>query len=169
MGDALAVMDAGRIVQCASPRELWESPANVSVARFMGSGPCLPALGLERIAGKLVARTAAGSFVLPRETGSDVAGIEAATPAGPSHVFFGRSDASRLGASARENARESARVRAGNDPVKRGERVGGIFDALCVRADFAGDAVDCVMDSGGERFTLRFPANSAPVAGESAS
>ena len=42
MGDRVAVLKDGLLQQCASPRELYESPANVFVAGFMGS----PAMNL---------------------------------------------------------------------------------------------------------------------------
>jgi len=62
MADRVAVMDHGRILQVASPRDLYERPANARVARFFGDinlwdaiekpGPVsIPALGLE-IAGR---------------------------------------------------------------------------------------------------------------------
>ena len=37
MGDRVAVMRAGILQQCASPKELYRTPANVFVAGFMGS------------------------------------------------------------------------------------------------------------------------------------
>ncbi|MBS0374608.1 MAG: ABC transporter ATP-binding protein [Proteobacteria bacterium] len=36
MADRVAVMEAGRIVQCGPPREVYERPANRFVARFVG-------------------------------------------------------------------------------------------------------------------------------------
>ncbi|EOM76827.1 sn-glycerol-3-phosphate ABC transporter ATP-binding protein UgpC [Rhodococcus rhodnii] len=37
MGDRVAVLESGVLQQCASPRELYDRPANVFVAGFMGS------------------------------------------------------------------------------------------------------------------------------------
>lgn len=37
MGDRVAVMKNGRLMQCASPQELYDNPANVFVAGFIGS------------------------------------------------------------------------------------------------------------------------------------
>ena len=37
MGDRVAVLNAGRIEQCAPPRELYDAPANLFVAAFIGS------------------------------------------------------------------------------------------------------------------------------------
>ncbi len=42
MGDRVAVLDEGKLQQCASPRELYDKPANVFVAGFIGS----PAMNL---------------------------------------------------------------------------------------------------------------------------
>ncbi len=36
MSDRLAVMDAGRIEQCGTPREVYEQPASAYVADFLG-------------------------------------------------------------------------------------------------------------------------------------
>jgi multiple sugar transport system ATP-binding protein len=45
MGQRVAVMDRGRILQLATPERLYERPANVFVARFMGSPPINLLLG----------------------------------------------------------------------------------------------------------------------------
>ncbi|MBF0661615.1 MULTISPECIES: ABC transporter ATP-binding protein [unclassified Rhodococcus (in: high G+C Gram-positive bacteria)] len=45
MGDRVAVLDKGVLQQCASPRVLYNKPANVFVAGFMGS----PAMNLFRL------------------------------------------------------------------------------------------------------------------------
>jgi multiple sugar transport system ATP-binding protein len=37
MGSRVAVMKSGRLMQCASPQDLYQAPANVFVAGFMGS------------------------------------------------------------------------------------------------------------------------------------
>lgn len=37
MSDRIAIMDAGEIQQCASPLEIYDQPANLFVAEFMGS------------------------------------------------------------------------------------------------------------------------------------
>jgi multiple sugar transport system ATP-binding protein len=39
LGDRIAVLDHGRLQQVATPRELYERPANVFVAGFIGSPP----------------------------------------------------------------------------------------------------------------------------------
>jgi multiple sugar transport system ATP-binding protein len=39
LSDRIAVMNGGRIVQCGSPREIYDAPANTFVASFFGSPP----------------------------------------------------------------------------------------------------------------------------------
>jgi len=39
LGDRVAVLDRGRVMQCSEPRAIYEEPASLSVARFMGSPP----------------------------------------------------------------------------------------------------------------------------------
>lgn len=142
IGDSLAIMETGSVLQCATPRTVWSEPASVPVARFMGSGPCLPVLRLERRDGASSAMTAAGTFPL---TGKEAR--EPATSADRLHVFFERSAAKPAG------------------PGSGVAAPGGNFIAACLRADYAGDSVDCLMDSGGERFTLRFTRDAAPGTG----
>ncbi|MFE9692110.1 ABC transporter ATP-binding protein [Micromonospora sp. NPDC005806] len=43
MADAVAVLDAGRIVQCGAPAEVYRDPATPWVARFVGDAVLLPA------------------------------------------------------------------------------------------------------------------------------
>ncbi len=140
IGDTLAIMESGRILQSASPRSVWSEPSSAGVARFMGSGPCLPVLRLDRTPGGLEAVTASGRFPLPPD-----AGAYQPPPEGNAYLFFERSAAT----------------------FGDGSPADGSFEASCLRVDFAGDAVDCLMDSGGERFNLRFPSRDAPVVGES--
>ncbi len=64
MSDRVAVMQAGRIRQCGTPREVYEQPVNIFVATFFGSPPMnlLPA-NLERDAEGAWARV--GAWRLP--------------------------------------------------------------------------------------------------------
>jgi multiple sugar transport system ATP-binding protein len=39
LADRIAVLNAGRIEQCASPQQVYDDPANLFVARFIGSPP----------------------------------------------------------------------------------------------------------------------------------
>jgi len=144
IGDTLAIMEAGGVLQCASPSTVWSEPASASIARFMGSGPCLAVRHMERRSGVLTAITAAGNFPLSMRYLDDST-IQHLRP----HVFFERSLA--------------VPTSAGTAPAEVASH--GTFIASCVRRDYAGDAVDCLMESGGERFTLRFTKEAAPVVG----
>ena len=42
LADRIAVMDKGRLLQCASPRDLYREPADATVAGFIGGGLVLP-------------------------------------------------------------------------------------------------------------------------------
>jgi len=58
MSHRVAVMAEGRLLQCASPEEIYARPATVGVARFIGRGAVLPAqvrAGTAMIAGSPVA------------------------------------------------------------------------------------------------------------------
>ncbi len=43
MADRIAVMEAGRVLQIATPQRLWREPASASVAQFLGRGQVVPA------------------------------------------------------------------------------------------------------------------------------
>ena len=53
LADKIVVMNAGRIEQVGSPRELYETPANTFVATFIGS-PRMTLIDVERQGGSLV-------------------------------------------------------------------------------------------------------------------
>jgi ABC-type sugar transport system ATPase subunit len=142
LGDALAIMEAGSVLQCAPPEELWKRPASVAVARFMGSGPVLAIKGIERIDGTWVARTGTGRFLLDAAAVSAYEAIDSRSD--HAYVYFERS---------------SARIAKASVPAHS-------FGARCLRTDFAGDAIDCAMDAGGEECTLRMDRNHAPKAGD---
>jgi multiple sugar transport system ATP-binding protein len=60
MADRVAVMQAGRVLQVASPQHLYDEPASIDVARFVGSPPMniIPALldetGMVELAGHVL-------------------------------------------------------------------------------------------------------------------
>lgn len=136
VGDSLAVMADGRVLQCGPPDELWERPASAEVARFMGSGPCLPVLRVEREGGIVVAVTTAGRFAVP-----------AGQPVGPTDwLFFDRSSATPCA-------------------TVQGDR--GVFGALCVRLDYAGDSLECVVDvEGAGPSSFRLPKSTKVRVGD---
>ncbi len=65
LADRIVVMNAGRIEQVGTPRELYEAPANTFVATFIGS-PRMALIELEREPGSdRLGRQGAGSLRLP--------------------------------------------------------------------------------------------------------
>ncbi|MEH3092849.1 MAG: ATP-binding cassette domain-containing protein [Agrobacterium cavarae] len=64
LADRIVVMNGGRIEQFGSPRELYETPANVFVANFIGS-PRMAMLNVERDGNRLIA-PGIGRISLPR-------------------------------------------------------------------------------------------------------
>ncbi len=136
IADTVAIMDQGRILQCAAPRELWENPANARAARFLGNGVVLPVTHLARLSGRAVqAHTEAGIFGHPdRAPAYGEAGVEQDL-----FVYFSRSSARLL------ETEETNSVTGGT-----------VIQARCVRTDFAGDTVDCLLTAGNQVFTLRF-------------
>ncbi len=67
MSDRIAVMEAGRIRQLGSGADLYERPATMFVAQFLGACNLLPAVVRERLAGGLQAETALGCFSVKDE------------------------------------------------------------------------------------------------------
>jgi iron(III) transport system ATP-binding protein len=149
IADKVAVMDNGSILQYSTPQDLWSKPANMTVASFLGSGPCLPILNFEAAGKDLVAITATGRFSLePDEvrlfrTGESW-GQSSGTNLGPDLcIFFERTQAQPFPSG------QSAHSSLQNDH--------GYFSALCLGTDFAGDSVDCHMKAGQTSFSLRLP------------
>ena len=63
MADRIAVLDAGRIVQVGSPRELYRRPQTRFVAAFLGETNFLEAKIISRENGTTIVETPAGRFV----------------------------------------------------------------------------------------------------------
>ena len=76
MGDRVAVLNGGQVEQCDTPRRLYDRPANLFVAAFIGS-PSMNFFGAElrETAGGL--SVVAGDLVLPLDRRDLVAGIDA--------------------------------------------------------------------------------------------
>jgi multiple sugar transport system ATP-binding protein len=69
MGDRVAVLNAGRVEQCDRPRDLYDHPANLFVAAFIGSPSMnLFAATIVRHGGGLVAH--AGELAIPLDAAS---------------------------------------------------------------------------------------------------
>jgi multiple sugar transport system ATP-binding protein len=62
IGDRIAVLNAGRVVQIATPRELYDRPANLFVADFVGASP------IGAIPGRLVAAAGMAGFQVGTRT-----------------------------------------------------------------------------------------------------
>jgi tungstate transport system ATP-binding protein len=71
LGDRLAVLIGGRLLQTGAPREVLRAPADEAVARFMGMETVIPGRVLGREAGTTRVETAGG-----------VLGVSAAAPVG---------------------------------------------------------------------------------------
>jgi spermidine/putrescine transport system ATP-binding protein len=101
MSDRIAVMDAGRVEQLGTPREVYEQPATPFVADFIGSLNAIEIRVDEVVGGYGVARLGESDrIVVPVETGTS-AGTELRVAVRPEHVQLARGDAngSRLGGS----------------------------------------------------------------------
>ncbi len=81
LADRIVVLDAGRIAQVGTPRELYERPANLFVAQFIGS----PKMNV------LPCTTAEGQYQVPGGRGDRFAGDRTATHMGirPEHISLG--------------------------------------------------------------------------------
>jgi ABC-type Fe3+/spermidine/putrescine transport system ATPase subunit len=66
MSDRVAVMRAGTVEQIGSPRDVYECPSSLDVARFMGHGNILPAVVVEAGDGRVLLRLADGPAVAAR-------------------------------------------------------------------------------------------------------
>ena len=72
MADRIAVMDRGRLLQCASPRELYREPADATVASFIGDGLLLPVENLRPIGNGFATADLLGARVRLRCHGGEV-------------------------------------------------------------------------------------------------
>ena len=79
MADRVILLNAGRIEQNGTPVELYESPANVFVARFIGTPP-MNLLALERGPGGAVIAGTEGPVVMPAECAGGKLGVR------PEHI-----------------------------------------------------------------------------------
>jgi len=123
LSDRIVVFDKGTVQQVGSPREVYERPANLFVADFMGLVNKLP--------GKLVERRGANLRVEIRGqtiTTQAVAGLEAAS--GPVVVAI-RPEAIRLG------------------PVEMGDSL-NVLAGTIIDSTFLGNIVDHQVDVGGQ-------------------
>ena len=80
MGDKVALLDAGKVVQCATPQEIYDAPVNRKVAAFVGQAN----LWEGEVAGENLVRVAFGS--LSCDTGRFGAGDRVTVLARPENV-----------------------------------------------------------------------------------
>jgi len=90
MSDRVAVMNAGRIVQCDAPAVIYDRPRDLFVADFIGTSNFVDAKLLGPGAGGLHAVVAGVELVLPPEAGA-VAGGEAVVMVRPENFTLTRS------------------------------------------------------------------------------
>ena len=83
MADRVILLNAGRIVQNGSPVDLYETPSDVFVARFIGTPP-MNLLPLEAGSGGAVITGAAGTAVGPAESAGGMLGVR------PEHITLAR-------------------------------------------------------------------------------
>ncbi len=79
MADRVVLLNSGRVEQNGTPSDLYETPANVFVARFIGTPP-MNLLRLAAAAGGAAIAGTAGPAVLPRECAGGTLGVR------PEHV-----------------------------------------------------------------------------------
>jgi len=90
MGDRLAVMNAGRIIQIGSPDEVYSSPEDVFVAGFIGNPPMNLIEARVDAKGSSIALKAEGIYIElraplnPAELGKIVVGVR------PEHIFLSK-------------------------------------------------------------------------------
>jgi ABC-type sugar transport system ATPase subunit len=89
MADRIAVIDQGRVQQIGSPQAVYDRPATVFVAQFLGSPPmnCVPGRTGATVEGGRAVEVAGATLVVPGPLASDV-GEDLAVTVGvrPEHV-----------------------------------------------------------------------------------
>jgi sn-glycerol 3-phosphate transport system ATP-binding protein len=83
MADRVILLSGGRIEQNGTPADLYETPANTFVARFIGTPP-MNLLRLDRAAGEAVIAGTEGPGVAPLECAGGMLGVR------PEHVLLAR-------------------------------------------------------------------------------
>jgi multiple sugar transport system ATP-binding protein len=143
MGDRIAIMHAGRLQQFGRPLELFDQPANVFVAGFLGTPP------MNLIRGSLT-RTAAGSqFTVPG--GALTVDLPASAPVPDALVASGReNDGSHVWLGVRPGA--AALVSAGELAQARGNRV--TLSGPVSRSELHGDVAYATVDIDGQELTI---------------
>ena len=139
IADRIAVMDRGVIRQLGTPRDIYDRPANVFVAGFMGTTNLLEGKVTETGDGRAVVRTSNGIDVR-------VAAAAGATAGRPVHVSV-RPEAATITAHAPAASAENA------------------WPGKVVLATFLGDAIAYRIDVGGHKFEVQAAATEVFGAG----
>ncbi len=90
MADRVVLLNGGRVEQDATPADLYEAPANVFVARFIGTPP-MNLLNLAAADGGAVIAGTDAPLVLPRECAGGTLGVR------PEHIVLAFEEGLRAG------------------------------------------------------------------------
>jgi len=89
MADRIAVLDAGRLQQVGEPQAVYERPANLFVARFIGSPPMNTVPGTVRIDGGAVSVEIGGGRLSVAAGGPLADGLPVVAGIRPEHLHIG--------------------------------------------------------------------------------
>ncbi|MGK3989050.1 ABC transporter ATP-binding protein [Sorangium sp. So ce136] len=150
MGDRIAVLRAGELQQVGPPRAIYEAPANLFVAGFLGT-PAINLIALERSG----ARYEGAALSLPAPPGMAlpdraVAGVR------PEHL--------RVALGAQGGAQDEARAQ--GEAGARGEAGEVEVEARVVVAEPLGAETFLYLDAGGTRLRARAQGFATPAPGE---
>ena len=97
LSDRVAIMRGGRIEQVGTPREVYEHPANVFVAKFLGEANLLPGTVEHADTGGVAFRLAGDELLLASRRSSQAAGKPGALFVRPEKLTLGRGDGAAAG------------------------------------------------------------------------
>jgi ABC-type sugar transport system ATPase subunit len=89
MADRIAVLDGGRLQQVGAPQAVYERPANLFVARFIGSPPMNTVPGTARVDGAGVSVEIGGGRLAVTVEGSVADGMRVVAGIRPEHLRLG--------------------------------------------------------------------------------
>ena len=92
MADRIAILDAGRLQQVGSPRDVYEQPANLFVARFIGSPPMNTLPTTVRVEGANAAIALGGGAMPIGPADGLLDGTRVVAGIRPEHLAIGDSD-----------------------------------------------------------------------------
>jgi multiple sugar transport system ATP-binding protein len=89
MADRIAVLDGGRLQQVGAPQAVYERPANLFVARFIGSPPMNTMPGTARVNGEVVSVEIGGGRLGVAVDGPVADGLPVVAGVRPEHLAIG--------------------------------------------------------------------------------